>query len=267
MTTATYDPSNQTFIINTPETKAAKWWIGDLGVYCTHACVFAQLIIKNKKYGVHAFVVPIRDHKPYPGLEVGDIGPKMGFNCKDNGYIIFNNYRIPRENMLMKFHKVSPDGAYSKEGDEKITYATMLKIRAIIPKSVFFGISKGAVILTRFSLSRKQFKDNKGKEVPLLNYQLQQEKIFPRIAESFASLFAKNTVDELADFVFAEAKLHNRFNHLNETHTITSGVKAILTRDGLRGLEILRRAAGGHGYSSYSGIPQMIIEMTPSFTY
>lgn len=119
MTTATYDPSNQTFIINTPETKAAKWWIGDLGVYCTHACVFAQLIIKNKKYGVHGFVVPIRDkdHKPFPGIEVGDIGPKMGFNCKDNGYIIFNNYRIPRENMLMKYHKVSPEGVYSKEGD------------------------------------------------------------------------------------------------------------------------------------------------------
>jgi acyl-CoA oxidase len=37
--------------------KAAKWWIGDLGVFATHACVFAQLIIKGKQYGVHAFVV------------------------------------------------------------------------------------------------------------------------------------------------------------------------------------------------------------------
>ncbi len=70
MTTATYDEKTETFIMNTPSVKAAKWWIGDLGVYATHACVFAQLIIKEKVYGVHAFVVPIRDvqHKPFPGV-------------------------------------------------------------------------------------------------------------------------------------------------------------------------------------------------------
>lgn len=56
--------------MNSPTTKAAKWWIGDLGVFATHAAVFAQLYIKNKRYGLHAFVVPIRDqqHKPLPGI-------------------------------------------------------------------------------------------------------------------------------------------------------------------------------------------------------
>ena len=76
--------------------------------------VFAQLIIKGKRHGVHAFVVQIRDkdHKPVPGVEVGDIGPKMGYNCKDNGYLIMNNIKIPRKNMLMKFHRVSKEGKY-----------------------------------------------------------------------------------------------------------------------------------------------------------
>jgi acyl-CoA oxidase len=63
MTTAIYDRATETFIINTPEIGAAKWWVGDLGVYCNHAAVFAQLIIDEKKYGVHAFLVPIRDTK------------------------------------------------------------------------------------------------------------------------------------------------------------------------------------------------------------
>ena len=56
--------------MNTPSTKAAKWWIGDLGVFANHAVVFAQLIIKNKKYGVHAFIVKIRDnnHKILPNI-------------------------------------------------------------------------------------------------------------------------------------------------------------------------------------------------------
>jgi len=42
-----------------------------------------------------------KDHKPLPGIEVGDIGNKFGFNMKDNGFLGFKNFRIPRENMLM----------------------------------------------------------------------------------------------------------------------------------------------------------------------
>ncbi len=45
MTTATYDSQTETFIINTPSVGATKWWIGDLGLYCNHAALFAQLII------------------------------------------------------------------------------------------------------------------------------------------------------------------------------------------------------------------------------
>jgi acyl-CoA oxidase len=63
---------------------------------------------------VHAFLVPIRDHNHniYPDIEVGEIGPKMGFNCKDNGYLLLKNYKIPRVNMLMKYTKVSKTGEY-----------------------------------------------------------------------------------------------------------------------------------------------------------
>lgn len=176
MTTATYNQKNQTFVINTPETKAAKWWIGDLGVFADHAVVLAQLIIKGKRYGIHTFLVPIRDknHKLYPGIQAGDIGPKIGFNAKDNGYAIFNNYEIPRRNMLMKYQRVSKQGVYSRVGNDKITYASMLKTRAIIPGNIFQSLSKCVVIIIRFSLARRQFKDNKGAEIPILNYQIQQ---------------------------------------------------------------------------------------------
>lgn len=40
---------------------------------------------------------------PLQGIEVGDIGPKIGFFSKDNGYLIMNKVRIPRTNMLGKF--------------------------------------------------------------------------------------------------------------------------------------------------------------------
>ena len=64
--------------------------------------------------------------------------------------------------MLMKYQKVSEEGVYSKVGDDKISYATMLRIRAIIPKGCLVYISKAVVILTRYSLARRQFKDTKG---------------------------------------------------------------------------------------------------------
>ena len=70
----------------------------------------ARLFIKGKNYGPHAFVVPIRDmatHLPLPGIRVGDIGPKFGYNGVDNGFLSFNHVAVPRENMLMRFAKVS----------------------------------------------------------------------------------------------------------------------------------------------------------------
>jgi hypothetical protein len=70
MTTATFDEKTDSFIIDSNGTAGSKWWIGDLGIYANHAIVLANLIIKNKKYGVHAFLTPIRDenHKLYSGV-------------------------------------------------------------------------------------------------------------------------------------------------------------------------------------------------------
>ena len=34
----------------------------------------------------------------------------------------------------------------------------------------------------------------------------------------------------------------------------------------MRGMEILRRSAGGHGFSQYSGLPGLIGELSPTVT-
>ena len=46
--------------------------------------------------GPHAFIMPIRDaaHLPLPGITVGDIGPKFGYNGVDNGFLKFDHVRI-----------------------------------------------------------------------------------------------------------------------------------------------------------------------------
>lgn len=269
-TTATYDRATESFIMNSPTPSSAKWWIGDLGVFANHAMVNAQLIINGKKYGPHMFIVKVRDektHKPMEGIEVGDIGPKYGYNGKDNGYLLMKNVRIPRENMLMKYTKVSKDGEFERRGNERISFATMLNTRANIPKICFWTLARATTIAVRYSLVRKQFKNDAGQEITIFDYQLQQEKIIPYIGETYAIMFAFRQVTEMAQQVMRDASEKNEFGNLNSAHALSSGVKAVITGDTLKAMEVLRRSAGGHGFSSYSGLPQLQTESSPTATY
>lgn len=56
--------------------------------------------------------MPVRDgnHKVLSGVEVGDIGPKYGYQTKDNGYVKFNKHRIGRNYMLMRYAEVTQRG-------------------------------------------------------------------------------------------------------------------------------------------------------------
>ncbi|KAF2898697.1 hypothetical protein ILUMI_07472 [Ignelater luminosus] len=115
-TTATYDPVSRQFILHSPDFQAGKCWVGCLGQIATHGVIFAHLVTPGgTKHGLHAFVVPIRDPRtliPYPGIKVGDMGEKAGLNGVDNGFIVFDQYGIPKENLLNKIGDVTENGEY-----------------------------------------------------------------------------------------------------------------------------------------------------------
>jgi len=56
------------------------------------------------------------------GIKVGEIGTKLGMNASNNGFLGFDNVRIPRENMLMKNSQVM----------EKMEYNGCLSINIIL---------------------------------------------------------------------------------------------------------------------------------------
>lgn len=96
----------------------------------------ARLITNGKDLGPHPFCVQIRslkDHRPMKGVTVGDIGPKFGFNSVDNGFIMFDHYRIPHVAFLAKYSQVVPGtGEYMKPPNAKLSYGTMVFVRANI---------------------------------------------------------------------------------------------------------------------------------------
>jgi acyl-CoA oxidase len=123
-----------------------------------YAVVFAKLIIDGKAYGVHAFMVQTRNPQTWDlltGVEAGDIGPKFGYNSKDNGYMLFKNVRIPRTNMLKRFAEVDPEGKLILKGDMRQLYGIMLETRVWIAGVSGASLAMGLTIAGRYSVVRR----------------------------------------------------------------------------------------------------------------
>ena len=44
---------------------------------------------------------------PLPGVTLGDCGKKQGLDGIDNGFMIFDNVRIPKANLLNRFSDIN----------------------------------------------------------------------------------------------------------------------------------------------------------------
>lgn len=116
-TTATYDNATKQFTINSPTTASQKYWITNGACHANHAIVFAQTIVNGKNEGVNSFIVRIRDEnmKPAKGVMIEDMGVKMGLNPIDNGRLMFDHVKVPREAMLNRICDVTEDGKFESE--------------------------------------------------------------------------------------------------------------------------------------------------------
>jgi acyl-CoA oxidase len=276
-TEAIYDQKTDEFIIHSPDITAAKWWIGGLGVASTHTALQAKLIINEKSYGPHLFIVPIRSPltlKPCKGVIVGDIGPKAygGFATSDNGFALFDQVRIPRENMLSKFAQVKPDGTYVPPVHDKLSYGSMVKLRVDIVTDAGWKLAKAITIAIRYCTVRRQFhnppsfKKTDQLESQVISYSSVQHRLMPLLATAYGLIVAGEALYAQFNQLMEQLEVNNAIL-LPEVHATSCALKTWSTRRSTDGIEECRKAMGGHGYSIFSGVSELFATFVPSNTY
>ena len=175
-------------------------------------------------------------------------------------YLSFSNIRVPRVNMLSKYTQVDTNGKVTKHGNDKIWHATMQKSRQHFLDLSWKALGASLTIIVRYSLQRTQFMDKSGLEIPIMNYQVQQARILPMIAEMYANMFGSKKVLQLAQQNVRLIEEKAEYSMMTEMHVILCAAKSFYTWNTFFGLERLRQCAGGHGYSIYSGLPQILTE-------
>ncbi|KAI9480635.1 MAG: acyl-CoA dehydrogenase/oxidase C-terminal [Benjaminiella poitrasii] len=276
-TTATFDNQTDEFVIHSPDLTATKWWIGGLGIASTHAVVQAQLIIAGKSYGPHLFIVPIRspvDLKPCRGVKVGDIGPKAygGFATTDNGYATFNHVRIPRENMLMKFAKVTKEGQYTPPVHNKLSYGSMVKLRVDIVTDAGWKLAKATTIAIRYCTVRRQFHNpptlepGTALESQVISYSSVQHRLIPLLATAYGLIITGEDLYGQFNTLMEQLESNNA-KLLPEVHATSCALKSWSTRRSTDGIEECRKSMGGHGFSVFSGVSELFANFVASNTY
>lgn len=255
-TTATYDVEAGEFVIHTPHREARKDYIGNAAAHGQAAVVFAQLDVGGEPRGVHAFVVPIRRRgRVLPGVTAEDDGLKMGLNGVDNGRLAFDHVRVPREAMLDRFAEVSASGVYSSSIEDKnkrffTMLGTLVQGRVSVGGAGINAAKVALTIATRYASRRRQFEaGTEGEEVLLLDYGLQQRRLFPLIARTYALHFAQDVVRaELHDVAHGGAEGPDGDLRRRALESRAAGTKALGTWHSTHAIQEARELCGGAGY-------------------
>ena len=262
-TTATYDPDTQEFVINSPTASSEKWYIGNAARDGRFAAVFAQLYTPGveESHGVHCFVARIRedDGSPIEGVRLGDHGYKGGLPGVDNGTLLFDNLRVPRENLLNRFAEVDAAGNYSFPiNNPNRRFFTMLG--ALVRGRVTVGTAAGAAARTsldigvRYANLRRQFApDSSLPENKLIEHRKHRLRLIPRVARSYALQLATNNLIERVHDIEAQGLDRTKLtkeqqSNQREVEAHAAALKAANTAHATDTIQEMREACGGYGY-------------------
>lgn len=252
-TTATFDPATEEFVIHSPTPSARKDYIGGAAAHARVAAVFARLVTLGEDHGVHCFVVPIRDENgdDLPGVTTSDCGYKGGLGGVDNGRIMFDQVRVPRENLLNRYGNVDEGGVYSSPIESRnarffTMIGTLIRGRVSVGGAARASAEVALSIALRYALQRRQFEGAPGEEVVLLDYRMHQRRLLPLLAEAYALRFAHNQL--VARMHRLQTEDEPDPHAQRELEGRAAGLKAVQTEFATRAIQECREACGGAGY-------------------
>lgn len=273
-TTATYDPATEEFVIHTPHRQAWKDYLGNAALHGTAAVVFAQLVSGGVGYGVHAFYVPIRDPRTgefLPGVGGEDDGLKGGLNGIDNGRLWFDHVRVPRTNLLNRYGDVAPDGTYTSPiaspGRRFFTMlGTLVQGRVSLDGAAINAAKLGLIVAVTYGNQRRQFAAvSAGDEVALLDYAEHQRRLLPRLAQTYAHVFAHERMLETFDDVFSGA--NDTDEARQDLETLAAALKPTSTWHALDTLQAAREACGGAGFLTENRLTSLRADLDVYVTF
>jgi acyl-CoA oxidase len=253
-TTATYDADTQEFVIHTPFRAAWKDYLGNAAVHGKAATLFAQLITNGVNHGVHCFYVPIRDDEGnfLPGIGGEDDGIKGGLNGIDNGKLHFTHVRIPRTNLLNRYGDVAEDGTYSSPisspGRRFFTMlGTLVQGRVSLDGAAVAASAVALQIAITYGSQRRQFNAaSETQEEVILDYQRHQRRLLPKLATTYAAMFAHDQLLVKFDGVFSGKS--DTPDDRQDLETLAAALKSLSTWHALDTLQEAREACGGAGF-------------------
>ncbi|TCO49138.1 acyl-coenzyme A oxidase [Kribbella antiqua] len=252
-TTATYDASTGEFVVHTPTPSARKDYIGNAARHGRMAAVFAQLVVGGETHGVHCLLVPIRadDGTAMPGVTLTDCGPKLGLNGVDNGRIVFDQVRVPREALLDRYAQIDAEGNYKSEIENPdrrffTMLGTLVQGRVSVGGAAINASKVALAIAIRYGDQRRQFgAPGSAEEALLLDYRMHQRRLLPLLARTYALHFAQaELVDEFVRIFGDGSSEHDR----RALEAQAAGTKALGTWHATETIQTCREACGGAGY-------------------
>jgi acyl-CoA oxidase len=261
-TVCEYDPDSESFDLHTPYEAARKDYIGNAARDGRLAVVFAQLVTRGVRHGVHAFLVPIRgaDGTPLPGVTIGDDGHKAGLLGVDNGWLSFDHVRVPRDMLLDRYGRVASDGTYSSPIDDDARrfftmLGTLVRGRVTVGGAASAATKEALTIAVRYGETRRQFTaPGRDREVVLNDYLAHQRKLTVALATTYALTFAQEELVATLHEVQSAAGPVDEHRQ-RELESRAAALKAAQTWHATRTIQICREACGGAGYLAANRLP------------
>ena len=191
--------------------------------------------------------------------------------------------------MLARYAMIDPNtNEYLRPAMPVLLYGTMTWVRANIVLAAGSVLARGVTIATRYCCVRRQFQDREANEkavgeTPVLDYKMVQVRLLPLLASMYALHFTGQAMMKMYEENQARLKaavqalqeqqnigadeLKAGADLLADLHATSCGLKSLGSTTTGEGLETARRACGGHGYSSYSGIGPYYADYLPNLTW